>query len=273
MSRTWSYEGKRVVITGCFSGMGEQAARELIDLGAQVHGLDVKEPQYEGLASFIPCDLGVRGDIDAAVEEIGGPVHAVFGCAGLPTTADEVACVMVNFVGHRHLIEALVPHIPRGGAIGLISSMAGMAWTMNQQTLMPFVSNETFEAGEQWLKDNPDEAAKGYQISKEALCAYTAWRSISLVQEHGIRLNAVLPGPTDTPMMSHFVESMGQEFFDNFPKPIGRNSRPEEQAYPLIFLNSDAASYVVGVNLPADGGMMAGIMTDQVDASALMPPE
>ena len=58
---------------------------------------------------------------------------------------------------------------------------------------------------------------------------------------------------------------------DNFPKPIGRNARAEEQAYPLVFLNSDAASYISGHNLLIDGGFLAAIMTGQIDPSSIMP--
>jgi NAD(P)-dependent dehydrogenase (short-subunit alcohol dehydrogenase family) len=56
---------------------------------------------------------------------------------------------------------------------------------------------------------------------------------------------------------------------DAFTRPINRRSRPEEQAYPLVFLNSDAASYVNGVALPVDGGFMGAVATGQVDLAKL----
>jgi len=66
-------------------------------------------------------------------------------------------------------------------------------------------------------------------------------------------------------MMPHFVEHVGKSFMDNFPKPIGRNSTADEQAWPLAFLNSPAASYISGENLFTDGG----IMTGSIDPSAM----
>lgn len=76
-----------------------------------------------------------------------------------------------------------------------------------------------------------------------------------------IRVNCTSPGPTDTPMMPSFEAYMGKEFMDAFPKPLGRNSTPEEQAHVLVFLNSDAASYLTGANVAVDGGFTAGMTT------------
>jgi NAD(P)-dependent dehydrogenase (short-subunit alcohol dehydrogenase family) len=89
----------------------------------------------------------------------------------------------------------------------------------------------------------------------------------------GIRLNSLNPGPTDTPMMPAFIESQGQEFFDNFPKPIGRNSTAEEQAWCLVMLNSPRSSYVVATSVFADGGFTGGLFTGGIDPTVLMPPE
>ena len=76
----WSYEGKRVVIAGCFSGMGEAAAQELVRLGAEVHGVDVRESKVP-MASFRTVDLKDRASIDAAVAGIGGEIDSLFNCA------------------------------------------------------------------------------------------------------------------------------------------------------------------------------------------------
>ena len=81
-----SYRGKRVIVSGCFSGMGEATAKLLLKLDAEVHGIDYKATQLS-LASFTQADLRDPAAIEAAVRKIGGKVDALFNCAGLPNTS------------------------------------------------------------------------------------------------------------------------------------------------------------------------------------------
>ena len=81
MSDILGYTSKRVIITGCFSGMGEAAAKLLIDLGAEVHGFDYK-PSALPLASFTQVDLRDPASIEAGVAAVGGKIDALFNCAG-----------------------------------------------------------------------------------------------------------------------------------------------------------------------------------------------
>ena len=80
-----------------------------------------------------------------------------------------------------------------------------------------------------------------------------------------------MPGPTQTPMMKHFEAASKASVLDAFIQPINRRSTPQEQAGPLVFLNSAAASYINGVAMPVDGGFMGAMATGQIDLSALMP--
>jgi NAD(P)-dependent dehydrogenase (short-subunit alcohol dehydrogenase family) len=90
--------------------------------------------------------------------------------------------------------------------------------------------------------------------------------------KNNVRVNITSPGPTDTAMMPTFIENQREGFFDEYPKPIeNRNSRPEEQAWPLLFLGSSAASYISGENLFTDGGTCAGMMTGVIDPTPMMP--
>ena len=114
----WSYAGKRVVIAGCHSGMGEATARELVRLGAEVHGVDIK-PSPVALAAFHEVDLRDTAGIDAALQRIGGPIDASFYCAGLPHTFSSVDVMTVNFVHMRHWTERVTALMPDGGAIPL----------------------------------------------------------------------------------------------------------------------------------------------------------
>lgn len=86
--------------------------------------------------------------------------------------------------------------------------------------------------------------------------------------KQGVRINCIAPGPTETPMMPEFETAASKALIDVFIKPIDRRSQPAEQAYPLIFLCSDAASYINGHILNVDGGFVGGVMTGQIDVQA-----
>lgn len=264
------YEGKRVVVTGAASGMGESCATLLTELGAEVHGIDIKEGPAP-VKAFHLCDLSDPAQIDETVAAIGGPVDSLFNCAGLPTTAPGQKIVLVNFVGHRHLTEAVLPLMPEGSSIGFISSAAGMGWNSSFEKLKPLLETPDFASAAAWC-ETQDEAISlnGYGFSKEAINAYVAWRGYQLAPTR-VRLNSINPGPTDTPMMPSFVESMGEDFFAKFPKPVGRNSRPDEQAWAIIMLNSPRSSYTTATTLFTDGGFAGGLFTGSIDFSLLMP--
>src|SRR5258708_3704527 len=94
-----------------------------------------------------------------------------------------------------------------------------------------------------------------------------AIQAATLITE-GKRLNCITPGPTATAMMPHFVRNAGQSTIDAFVGPIGRQATPQEQAWPLVFLNSPRASYVNGETFTTDGGFFGALQTGQVDLSA-----
>lgn len=262
------YTGKRAVVTGASSGMGLATARLLRELGAEVTGLDVG-PDPGGLDRFAHCDLADRTSIDSTVAEIGAPLDSLFNCAGLPTTAPGQRIVRVNFLGHRHLTEALLPTMSTGASVGFISSAAGLGWQDRIEVLKELLSTGSFDDGVSWCEAHDDLIApNGYGFSKEAINAYVAWRGFQVAAE--VRINSIQPGPTDTPMMPSFVEQMGAEFFERFPKPVGRNSTPEEQAWALVMLNSPRSSYVAATNVFTDGGFSGGLLTGSIDFAALL---
>jgi NAD(P)-dependent dehydrogenase (short-subunit alcohol dehydrogenase family) len=257
------YEGKRAVVTGAASGMGAATAGLLIELGAEVIAVDVK-PTELAVKETLEVDLRDRAAIDAAVAAI-GEVDSVFSVAGLPGPPfSDVDTMTVNFVGARHLIDALVPRMPVGGAIVCVASNAGLGWEQDIQKLLPFVTTPDFEAGVSWCEAHPEVIAGGYMFSKKALNAWVAWRACSLMSERGIRLNCSNPGPCETAMMPAFEEQAGKELIDAFVGPSGRRSKAEEQAWPLLFLNSPRSSYVAGEAFHVDAGFLAAMVTGQL---------
>jgi NAD(P)-dependent dehydrogenase (short-subunit alcohol dehydrogenase family) len=267
MTDIWSYKGKRVVIAGCFSGMGEATAAELVRLGAEVHGVDIR-PSPVSLASFTQVDLRDPASIASAVEKIGGEVDAVFNCAGLPNTFPAIDVVSVNFLGIRAWTELWVPKVRKGGAIASLSSTGGAGYLARLPLLKDFVANADFASSRAWLEAHAEDVDDGYNFSKEVLNLWTQQQAFKLGPD--IRVNAVLPGSTDTPMMPAFEQLFGTGLIDVFTAPSGRRGRPAEQAYPLIFLNSDAASYISGVCLPVDGGFLGSATVGEIDTAALL---
>ena len=268
MSEFASYKNRRVVISGCFSGMGEATARLLLSLGAEVHGLDYKDSSLP-LASFTNVDLRDPASIEAAVGKIGGKVDALFNCAGLPQTFPAMDVMKVNFLGTRHLTETVLPLMPEGAAIVSIASTGGLGWSRRIPTSLQLIATRGFDEGLTWCEANPDTVAEGYSFSKEAVIVWTQFTAAHLIKK-GVRMNCTLPGPTQTPMMASFESATPASVLDAAAQPIGRRATPDEQAGPLVFLNSPAASYVNGVVLPVDGGFMGGLATGQVDISAMM---
>lgn len=271
MDDVLGYSGRRCIVTGAASGMGEATARILTDLGAEVHTVDIRKPDITGLASYSETDLRDPDAIARTVNAIGGVVNNLFNCAGLPNDFPPLDVMLVNFCGLRELTERVVPLMIDGAAISSIASVAGMAWQGNQEKLAELLATPDHAAARAWCEAHPADLANAYGLSKEAINMHTATRCVDLIGK-GIRINTLNPGPTDTPMMPHFEQANGVDFMREFPKPIGRNSRPEEQAWPLIFLGSPRASYVTGISIFADGGFTGALFTGQVDFARLLPP-
>ena len=265
----WRYDGKRVVVSGGGgAGMGAAAVTELANLGAEIHVIDLKEPPVP-VASHQVVDLRDPDATAEAIDNIGGTLHALFNCAGLPGPPfSDVDTMLVNFAAMRHLAELCADRMTEGGAICSISSGAGMGYLQQIEKWMPLMQTEGFAGAKAWCEANPEAIASGYAPSKEAIILWTHYAALAF-SKRDIRVNVISPGPTDTPMMPAFEDHSGKELIDTFTLGAGRRSTPEEQAYPMIFLNSDAASYVSGENLNTDGGMFGGIISGQIDLAKL----
>ena len=269
MTDILGYKGKRVIVTGCFSGMGEATAQLLLDLGAEVHGLDYKDAALP-LASFNNVDLRDPDSIEAGVAAIGGKIDALFNCAGLPQSFPPLDVMKVNFIGTRHLTEKVIPMMGPGGAIASIASTGGLGWSRRIPTNMEFVTTQGFKAAVDWCEAHlEDTIREGYSFSKENVIVWTQFMGAHLIKQ-GIRINCTLPSPTQTPMMASFHAASGKEVVDAAAEPMGRYSTAAEQAGGLVLINSDLASIVNGVVFPVDGGFMGGVATGQVDLSVMM---
>jgi NAD(P)-dependent dehydrogenase (short-subunit alcohol dehydrogenase family) len=270
MSDLLGYKGKRVVVSGCFSGMGEATARTLIEQGAEVHGLDFKDSALP-LASFNKIDLRDPASLEAAAAAIGGKIDALFNCAGLPGGGafPPLDTFKVNFAGTRHLTECLLPLMGPGSAIVSIASTGGLGWSRRIPVHMELMQTQGFAGAIAWAEAHMDQVAEGYAFSKEAVIVWTQYSCAKLIKQ-AIRINCTLPSPTQTPMMDTFQATSGKEVIDAAAEPLGRYSTALEQAGGVLLLGSDLAGIVTGVVLPVDGGFMGALATGQIDISKMM---
>ncbi len=263
MDDVLGYEGKHVVVTGAASGMGEQVARICHELGANVTALDVK-PVSTPVKTSLTLDLLDEASIDGVVAELAGPVDAVFSCAGLPGPPfTDLQTATVNFIGARALLEGLLDNkLLEGSAVACIASGAGVGWQQELETYGPLLATETFADAVAWCEANPETAFPmgGYRMSKVVMNQWVAATCVKF-GERAVRLNCLNPGPTATAMMPAFEDSAGKDVVENALGVIHRYSQPEEQAWPMVCLNSPRFSYVTGEALWVDGGFLGMLST------------
>jgi NAD(P)-dependent dehydrogenase (short-subunit alcohol dehydrogenase family) len=257
MFDAFRYDGKRVVVVGGASGMGAAAAELAQDAGAEVVVMDYADVTLPG-AKAIRVNLADQASIDAAVDECGGPVHALFSCAGVADGTPGIE--KINFIGHRHLIDRLLARdmLPRGSAIGFISSAAGLGWEANLPHLKEYLAITDFDAAARWAQEHNKA---DYMSSKQAICAYVACQAMPFLAR-GIRINAICPGPTDTPLAQANKE-LWLGFGSDYRAEVGvEASTPLEQAYALVFLCSDAAAAITGTTMITDAGYFSAGVTE-----------
>jgi NAD(P)-dependent dehydrogenase (short-subunit alcohol dehydrogenase family) len=249
------YDGKRVLVVGGATGMGAAAAQTVIDLGAEVVVLDYAPVSYDGVKEAIQVDLRDRAAIDAALAQVGAPVHAVFSAAGV---ADGTPGLMrINFIAHRHIADSLIASgaLGRGGAICFISSAAGLGWETETEVIADFLAHDTYESASEWIELEDNAWRDNYLFSKRVMLMYVARAAYPFIQK-GIRINAICPGPTDTPL-ARANEDLWLGFGADWREATGTEyGTPAEMGDTMAFLNSDAARGINGVNVIIDGGYM-----------------
>jgi len=243
------FEGKVALITGGSSGIGAATARRLVDEGARVMLADVNEEGGASLAkelgdaaAFLRTDVTVIAEVEAAVAataEKFGALHVLFNNAGIgafgrtpdvdPDTWHRVIDVDLHsvFYGCRSAIPLL--REAGGGAIVNTASISGLGG---------------------------DYGFHAYNAAKGAVVNYTRTLAIDHAAE-GIRVNAVCPGPIDTPLTIPLkaIDAVMADYAKKIPQ--GRMGQPEEVAAAVAFLASDDASYITGTMLTVDGGLTA----------------
>jgi NAD(P)-dependent dehydrogenase (short-subunit alcohol dehydrogenase family) len=246
-------EGRVVLVTGAASGIGRATAGQLAGMGARVLASDIDADAGEAAAAALRDAGGdvrfAAGDIaddDTAARLVAaaidgfGQLDGAANCAGVggghastheyPVAAwDRI--VGVNLRGTWLALRAEVPALlGGGGAIVNVASTLG-------------------------LRGSPN--ASPYSASKHGVIGLTRTAAIEYAP-HGIRVNAVCPGAIDTPMMDEtFARFPGfREMLVGFV-PVGRMGTADEVASAIVWLLSDAASFVTGETLTVEGGLLS----------------
>ena len=245
-------KGKRALVTGSTGGVGEAIARILAQEGAKVIVSGRREERCRALASEIEAESGVeavaitadlsrRGEaerlFDESTKALGG-LDILVNNAGVWPSAyvpemeleefDETLYLNleVPFLLSKMLVKQLLAEKRRGKIVNIVSQAA-------------FHGASTGHAH--------------YAASKAGLVAFT----VSLAREvakQGINVNAVAPGMVETDMVKEAMEKRRDYYESRIP--LGRCARPEEVAYPAVYLASDKSDYLTGITLDASGGML-----------------
>lgn len=252
-------EGKCGLVTGAARGIGRASAQLFASEGAKVAVVDILDEQGQetvklirdagGTAIYIHCDIRdeaqVKAMVDKVVAEFGqldfAHNNAAIDQPAAPVWERDAATwenvVKTNLTGTFYCIKhegAVMVKQDKGGAIVNTSSGAGAVGCAGQ---------EPYAAAKSGVNNLTQSAAIG-------------------LGPHGVRVNAVLPGVTMTPMIEEFFKNFTQ-IANNMVRaiPLGRTAQPVEQAKAALFLCSDLASNVTGVLLKCDGGYQAGYYT------------
>ena len=257
--------GKKIVVTGCASGIGKEVARLIKEAGGYVLGVDLSVTD-DYVDELYRADLSDPESIRDLIHVLPRGIDGLANVAGLPPTKPAAKVLAVNYVGLKALTVGLIPKMADGASIVNVASLAGIGWPNMVSSILESESL-ALEDIEQFVKthDAGDAGGRSYFFSKEALIAWTlknrwTWR------DRGIRMNCVSPGPVVTPILQDFLETLGERAAQD-AKIMDRPGTPEDIAPVVVFLLSDGSAWIRGTNIPVDGGMSSHIACESTGLS------
>ena len=249
-------DNKTAVVTGGGSGIGRAIAEVFAQQGANVFVLDLNEAdgknvvdeitKANGKATFIKCNVSVQAEVDHVIDEIiqqSSSINILLNIAGIAhignaentSEADFDRLINVNVKGVYNCLHAVIPHMRNSG--GVILNMASVASSVGI----------------------PDRFA--YSMTKGAVVGMTLSVAKDYISQN-IRCNCISPGRVHTPFVDGFIAKnyagKEKEMFEKLSKtqPIGRMAQPHEVAHLALYLCSDEAAFISGVDYAIDGGFI-----------------
>lgn len=253
-------------VTGVASGIGAALAAQLLARGCRVTGFDVRPPQD----AAYPChavDLADLASIEPALAQAAGPFDGLCNNAGVsPRPGQEVAILTINYFAQRAVTRAMLPRLAPGAAIVNMASRAGARWRENVEQVKRLAALDPRDLAA-FVYDERIDAARAYNLSKEALIAWTLAESEAMTAR-GLRINAVCPGAVATGLLSDFAAAFGETMARNVAR-AGRPGQPAEIAAVAAYLLGPDSSWLRGAEISPDGGMGAFATSDALGLAPL----
>jgi NAD(P)-dependent dehydrogenase (short-subunit alcohol dehydrogenase family) len=240
-SRLSGLEGKTALVTGHTQGIGRAVHDLLVAQGCTVHGFDLPAHdlrQLDRIAGWLNAVAAVNGRIDILVNNAG--VTNIGDILETPLEAVEDV-LTVNLKAPFMLIKAALPFMQKQKSGSIVNIASDQALIGKRHSAI-------------------------YGASKAALAQLTKSAALDW-GPHGIRCNCIAPGSTDTPMLRRVLDDLHRRYPDAYAQdsasayrdsiPLQRFATPEEIAWLVAFLASDAASFMTGALIPIDGGFTA----------------
>lgn len=243
----FGFEGRSAVVTGAGGGMGHVIARELAAAGAEVTGIDLKDPPDGFRGAYARGDVTDWRFLESAIGDAAGRtgrLDLLANVAGVLAFGIDTSLAEIELATWNRMIEINLT----GAMLAARFALPRMRASGHGGAMVHFSSTQCLKGD-----DRPQDA---YQVAKAGIIAMSKSLAIQGAKD-GIRSNTVIPGPTATPMQARWQERPELRQATAQALPLGRVGRPEDLANAALFLLSDKAAWITGTELIVDGGLMA----------------
>ena len=251
------------VITGAASGMGRLCVETLRGSADHLVAVDLRAPDIDGTVN-VACDIADPSAVTALSDRVRelGPFRSLAHAAGVsPTMADPRRVMEVDLVGTALLVDAFEPMVGPGSSAVCFSSSSAYQIALQgiDPELQALVSDPRVPGFLDTVADRFPDSGMAYAWAKRGVIAVAARAAVAWGRRGG-RVNSLAPGLIDTPMGRQEAEQQPIMKVMLDKTPLERLGRSEEVAAVVAFLLSEQASFISGIDVLVDGGMLQGLL-------------